>query len=610
MCKSCVLMIGLMLCVILSACQSPRPQATAMPTILPTVPPLPVEAARCALRPDAAWRTWRAGSQPAAVYALLPESGAVWAGTAAGVFRIDPRTGIAMQTLDYATLGGVRKLFPLDNGRVWADTARGPFYFDGQEWTPLEITGAVGSPGILAVDLNGDVLMETFVSRSYIRYRLPGHVPPPRYRPWEATREPISSGWVDPAECQFQTYISGNFSYHSQAECRALNRARQMVREKIGQGIYVTLDADGSAWWATVPSPAPLPGRPTGSSTSPPSGTLGHLSKTVSTTLQLPGTYINWIAPDPAHGVWLGTNKGLAYSDGQDLRWVSLGLGACTIPDNPYSLVVDPQGTAWVVTVGGVRALSPNESEWQHVPDPSQTESEIRSIAPTDGGGIWATHEYDLFRLGGEAPPTPVPPPDPKCFLLRLTAGAGSVWSASLNCGFLQFNVSSASWARHNLGASYSEPVTFGADGTVYVLESGDLYAYAGTSSVGASGEQELEWRLVAARNVDLMAADKQGGVWIASRNDGLLWYYKNGQVTQLGQQFDARALQQLTVDSRNRLWGAAGSVLSVYDGKSWLSTGTPMRQIRELTSGPDGRIWIVGEIGIAVYDPAADKLP
>ena len=63
-----------------------------------------------------------------------------------------------------------------------------------------------------------------------------------------------------------------------------------------------------------------------------------------------------------------------------------------------------------------------------------------------------------------------------------------------------------------------------------------------------------------------------------------------------------------LTVDSRNRLWAAAGDTLQMYDGKAWRSISTPVKTIDELRAGPDGRIWVVGYNGLAVYDPAVDK--
>jgi ligand-binding sensor domain-containing protein len=584
-------MVGLIFCAILSACQLLRPQPPATPTILPTVSPVLAEAAQCALRSDAMWRTWRADSQPGVVYTLLTEPGSVWAGTNLGAFRIDPRTGVATQSLDYATSNGIRKLFPLGEGRVWADTGRGPFYFDGKEWTPLQITGTVSPLNILAIDLNGDVLLEVSVSRSYIRYRLPGHVPPPRYRPWEATREPVSN-WGVPTDCQFQAYISSGFSYHSQAECQSLNQARQTIQEKTGRDAYVALDADGSIWWAISSflysaSEQPL---------------LGHLSKSVSVTLQVPSRYINWIMPDPAHGVWIGTESGLLYSDGQDVRSVSLRFGACTIPGNPSGLVVDARGTAWVVTWDGIRALSPNETEWRHIPDPIQPSlrpaQANRSIAPASSGGIWATHTYDLFRIGSTVSVPPVKLPD-QCFVFDLAADASNVWGWGGNCGILQFNLSSASWVRHDSAKSDLGQVVIGSDGTVYTLEWDGLYAYAGS-----------EWQRVLEINASVIVPGRQSGVWIASRARDKLWYYKAGQVTPYGLQFDEHVMQSMAVDNQNRLWAVSGDVLSVFDGKNWRSVSTPMRQIRELVGGPDGRIWLVGDLGVAVYDPAKDKQP
>jgi hypothetical protein len=35
-----------------------------------------------------------------------------------------------------------------------------------------------------------------------------------------------------------------------------------------------------------------------------------------------------------------------------------------------------------------------------------------------------------------------------------------------------------------------------------------------------------------------------------------------------------------------------------------------PAAPIADMTTGPDGRMWLIGDRGIAVYDPAQDKQP
>jgi len=605
----------LMLCalaLILSACQSPRPQPMdALPVALATpLPPMAAAADKtpsaCAPRLSQQWSLWRATQQPLAVQALLADQETLWAGTPFGVFRVDPRTGAFALSLDYQTSGETTKLFPMGDGRLWAEGRRGQFYYDGKEWMPLQITGTRYSPSIWAVDVNGDVWLESSMYRQSFYFRLPGHVPPSPTGLWKATAMRPTDVGVSIGNCQPQAYREGSFTYRSQAECQALKRAKQTFHSQMGSDLAV-LDADGSLWWVTVEL------GPQGDAQT----LLGHVGTgQPSEILQVPGYFLYAMAPDPTHGIWLGMDKGLVYSDGQSLRWITFGLDTCTIPaesDGTRTMVVDAQGKAWAATKTGVYALSPGELDWRPVLDPSPSNQgaarPIQAITAAPGGGIWATHGYDLFRVGSTTTLKPVQPPDPRCFMQFLAADSEFVWfsrrptSGASVCDLMQFVVSAQAWAYHPVPKGYLGQVVIGSDGTVYGVGPEGLYRRV---VIGPRSE----FRPVGAKGANRIAADKQGGIWVASREKGGLWHYKSGRLTPHGQQFKERSLQQITVDSQNRLWAALSDTLHVYDGKTWQRIETPLRQIRELTSGPDGRIWIVGDIGIAVYDPAADKQP
>jgi ligand-binding sensor domain-containing protein len=63
--------------------------------------------------------------------------------------------------------------------------------------------------------------------------------------------------------------------------------------------------------------------------------------------------------------------------------------------------------------------------------------------------------------------------------------------------------------------------------------------------------------------------------------------------------------------DSRSWLWIHDGVNLFRYNGQAWQSAHQPnVGPIQDMTTGPDGRVWVVGDRGVAVYDPMADKQP
>ena len=636
-------MIGAtMVCLVLAACQGPQLQPSATPfaspgpaLTLPAAPtptskpltpstqtaeptmsepispvpiwtPLPIrtptEPSTCASRPGQPWHVWRIAPIVAPVYALVVEQGSLWAATGSGVIRVDPRTGAFAQTLIYKAPYSIW-LIPLGDGRLWVSNDREYYYYDGREWTAVPISGATNDPSHWAYDwainLDGDLLMETtYRDRTYSFYRFAGHIPP-RDRPWEPTVTENFSELLEPAKCQLQVYNRRGFSYRSQTECQALQNARQAVPRGNERDTYVALDADGSIWWT-----GPV--------------TLGHLSKNSSTTLTLPVEVIYALAADPVHGIWIGTDKGLVYSDGEKLQWVfPLRLDTCALPYQPDGLAVDEHGTVWLQTPFGIETYTPssNEMNWRFVPAPNLSSQDaarpIVAIAAAPGGGIWATHGYDLLRLGGATTRQSITLPFQKCVIWRLTADSNSVWGGA-DCGLVQFVVSRASWVQHDKDIGGLQLVSISPDGTVYARGSRGLYAYTGTRTVNASGETVPEWRLVFEQQVTFFATDRQGGVWVASRQPDRLWYWKSGQATPYNAPFDKGPLMLLTVDNQNRLWAVLGDTLMVYDGANWQSISTPMNgdQIRKLASGPDGRIWVLGVTAIAVYDPAADKQP
>jgi ligand-binding sensor domain-containing protein len=163
----------------------------------------------------------------------------------------------------------------------------------------------------------------------------------------------------------------------------------------------------------------------------------------------------------------------------------------------------------------------------------------------------------------------------------------------------LQYDLATEQWMRHDRAADYTLPLTLDSNGTLYAARATGLYKWTDT-----------DWQLVVPANVTAVA-DKAGGVWVASPDQGKLWHYASGQLITRTLPFDTSAPPYMTVDSQNRLWAAQDNqrMLWQYDGATWRSVQTPLA-IQGLANGPDGRIWLSGYQGIAAYNPARDRQP
>lgn len=474
---------------------------------------------------------------------------------------------------------------------MWAQTESGCFYYDGRQW--INVPTACGYATRWGIDRNGDLWgMGYTETRFYTPYyvRFAGHVPPKggAWEPIKTKSGPDAYPTNNEENCPaWQSFASYGTTYHSSSECQAMNLARQTLRSKIANwyGI-VAADADGSIWYSYNMA-------------------LGHLEADGMIKTMRFGTRIYALASDPKHGVWVGTGDGLAYYDGQRVQWMPLGLGACSIPEVTHGLAVDTRGIAWVGTTSGVLTLRPENRDWRPLTDlglqSEQANWPISAMAADSRGHVWATDNLSLWQFGGPTVKLATLLPLPGCYFENLLMDTtGSVWGAVAPCGALQFNPASGQWSEYHFFRSTQGPMTMGTDGTLYILGTDGLRAYASTSS---------EWRLVASLKATAIAADQQGGVWIGSGETGELRHYQSGQVELFGKPFDKWELQRLFVDSRNRLWAVAGG-LRFYDGQAWRSLLLSVGAIRELTSGSDGRVWVLGASGVAVYDPAGDKQP
>ena len=594
-----------------------RPSPTVV-TTPPTITPTPfTHVIDLASRPTPsnAWTYWPGVDQSPGVQAVTTNGDVIWASTAHGLYRIDPRTGAFT---GYGEVSLSKQLLPVADGTLWATGQNGTFFFDGQAWHHLTEVRADS----LAIDVNGDLWLMQYNNRfgGTTALRFVGHTPPAdqswSFEYYPPQLEPPWLSW-DTTDCAAWVV---SLSHRTLAECQALQAARSADFLPGSTLPYLTaIDRTGSAWWITASTLHHHPANPPSDQKLP----AAHLESTI-TSQELPVSRITSITPDPEHGVWLGTDRGLLYSDGVTLRLVPLEQNLPTLRAQPRNIAVDTQGTAWIVTAQGVQLLPVSGTQWQDVTDfnlgPGVKHWPLGTIAAAQEGGIWATHGGDIWRFGGAttAPLTNSMPLGEFCQLTHLTVDRdGNVWSPLGRCGVTVFLPRTGEWIQYPFDDLGVAEVISGGDGAVYVRDnSSHLYRH---TNFDRSGEALAHaWDIVdSTQSVQQasLGADAQGGLWTVNCPTGEVWRTQASHITTFGKIFAPAAFCLPTYrwyfDTRSWLWVYDGADLHRYDGQAWHTARQPdVGDIQDMTTGPDGRVWIVGDHGVAVYEPAIDELP
>ena len=494
-------------------------------------------------------------------------------------------------------------------------------YFDGQHWHQL--TGLQADS--LAIDVNGDLwlMQDDYRLGGTTVIHFSGHIPPGD-QPWPYERyapdqQPPWLSW-DMADCN--AWVASHV-HHTRSECQAWQATHRVTfLSNPNLSYLIAIDRDDSVWVNTGHALYHH-------SENPPSDqklSSTHIEST--TSHDLPVTQGTSLVPDPEHGVWLGTDRGLLYSDGLTLRLLPLDQDQSTLHAQPRNIAVDTQSNAWIVTAQGVQMLPASGTQWQDVTDfdlgPSVNHWPLGTIATAQEGGIWATHGGDLWRFGGSmtTPLTNSVPLGEGCRLIHLTVDRdGNVWSPLGKCGVTVFIPKIGDWVLYPFEGLGVEEVFIGGDGTVYAHnDAGQLYRL--TNLDRSSGALSHAWEIVDPTQPIQQAsfgADAQGGLWTVDCPTGEVQRKQGGSVTTFGKvftgakSFSCSPANRWYFDARSGLWvyDYAGRDLLRYDGQAWQSAHQPnVGPIQDITTGPDGRVWFVGDRGVAVYDPKLDKQP
>ncbi len=547
---------------------------------------------------DSSWRqVWRTDHQGSVVTAMHRDDDWLWVATPTNLIRLDLRT-LECTRFD---LNDVHALLPDPDGRLWVVRSTSLVRFDGQNWqTVLDNLEAAS----IAFDVSGNLWVFTrwkeYSGLTWVRY--PGHEPP-ESGSWEG--EPVQAPPRDACD-QWMAQSGWMMQYErfqSPEECRLLaSWRRQLALEPPPADVspwtgkqLLAAESDERLWMLAQKHP----------------GEAGQYDTLLRFDDQgwrtFPWNYgtASLVADEARGGVWAATNEGLIFSDGPSSQKYPLMLKDTAPTGQPVrDLVVDGGGRLWALTGQDLLRYDETSDTWQTI----QTGEEEILISANEQGGLWTASRdrsglvsyYDGQRWTNHQYPNEWPC-NPESILADV---GGGLWSSSFNCALRGFN--GDVWDEYDSG-SRGDELFRGPDGVIYAVERngfGDIRRYDGEhwEVLPFAGPSRY------AQIVDLAAGQKDE-VWVAFAEPPGLFVYYEGEWTQVLKEADV-AITTLMIDSRGDLWAGYSEGLVRYDGKRWehIESNFHLGVVQAIDRDRQGRIWVGGENGLSVYDPASAR--
>jgi ligand-binding sensor domain-containing protein len=312
----------------------------------------------------------------------------------------------------------------------------------------------------------------------------------------------------------------------------------------------------------------------------------------------LPGERYRALISDPAGGLWLGTNKGIARIEG--LRATATATVRDGLSSNDVmSVLVDREGTLWVGTGEGL-ARRPRGGAFERVQAAGRRT--IKALLQDRDGGVWAGARDGLLRVAGG-----------RADLMDRGAGLadehvsalaedaeGNLWVGTEAGGLARLREGRAMVYGKAQGLTHEVvwSVREGRDGTVWIAtDGGGLDRLRGDRAGPATLEAGL-----AKENVYALFEDRAATVWFSTGAHGLCRLVR-GRVDCLTQPFGNDLVRCLLEDKNGRLWVGTSAGLVRIDGSAVQAVAAEdgkRMTVTSLAEGPSGVLWVGTKSGLA----------
>lgn len=254
-------------------------------------------------------------------------SGEVWAGTKAGLFRLDQRKGRWKSILSDADQGPVYDLFIDTKGKLWVAAWNGVFVIDNSNIQ--KIKGITGPVGVVSEIKASIVAMG------------PEGIWQSKGKTWEKSKVNYSKAFRKLISDGKDGYYlaTGKGLYHKSKKVVKLFQAKDEI---ISDDIHgMDFSKDGDLWV----------------------GGQGGISiyrddkwiKSYTPEDGLPTIWVNSVKRSPEGVMWVGTRLGVSRFDGKN--WSLRHSRRWLLNDDVRDIAFDEKGNAWIATAAGVSAI-------------------------------------------------------------------------------------------------------------------------------------------------------------------------------------------------------------------------------------------------------------
>lgn len=366
------------------------------------------------------------------------------------------------------------------------------------------------------------------------------------------------------------------------------------------------------------------------------------------------GYNITHIVPDPltANGMWVGTNNGLGYFDGEkwtrfsktdglpdnfiaavyfdrnNTLWVGTAASAVRFDGTAFQsfrplrenlgswiagITQDEAGRYWFAGDGGLVSFDPAVADWQHFTTENgnlPAYAMLAAVRAEDGSLFFGSDRGGLVRYDPaqsdfavwSVPNVPTQP----AFGGVLTTPEGQLWFVrEYGVDIDQFDPDTRQWSRpERLPCDYCVPLAFDAQGRVWAVSDRGLWIMIGPEAVHLTTEAGLP-----SNNILSIALAAKGITWVGT--DSGLVQLDGQQVTQVfnaeNTGFYGNYIRKVLLASDGSVWVSTDANLSrLQPDGTWehFTSGRPFSfdiRVNDLAEDATGAIW-VATAGDGVY--------